>query len=212
MAALWTLSTAIESLRKRLSDGPTDKYRHQMPVLPTPDGTHRIFGVPESRLVTGTLQVFLDGEEITPDSIDHASGVFETPAPDEGQVLVASYYFQWFNDEELEEFLLQAAQLLNYEDVEDGTIPVNVRTPIISFGAYFAYLRKAAEAAPALVATAAGHTSDTTQEHPYWMNLAKMMWEAAQKELETAVTPPVGAARPAMKFIAYKMARYVPRS
>jgi hypothetical protein len=212
MAALWTLSTAIESLRTRLSDGPTDKYRHQMEVDPTPDGVHRIFGVPESRLVSGTLTVLLDGEPITPDAIDEAAGTFETPAPDEGQQLFASYYFQWFTDDELEEFLLQAAQLLSYEDVEDASIPVGIRTPVISFAAYFAYLRKAAESAPALQASAAGHTSDTSQEHPYWMNLAKMMWESAQQELATATTPPVGAARPAMKFVAYRMARYVPRS
>ena len=57
MAELWTPSSAIDSLRRRLSDGPDDKYVHQMEVDPEPDGIQDTFAVPESRLVPDTLEV-----------------------------------------------------------------------------------------------------------------------------------------------------------
>lgn len=214
MAELWTLANAIVSLRRRLSDSANDKYRHFMDVDPDPDGVHRVFAVADSRLVDDTLKVYIDGEENTPDAadIDLLKGTFEIDAPDEGADIKASYYFQWFTDSELEEFLTQALRLLTFDSVTDTTIPAGLRTAILSFAAYYAYMKKAAEAAAVINASSAGFTSDNSEEHPNWMNLAKMALEAAKEELETFNETPVGANRPAMRFVAYRLPRYVPRS
>lgn len=214
MAALWILTTAIESLRRRLSDGSLDKYVHQMDVDPEPDGVTVRFAVPDSRLVTGTLLVTKNGVAQTPATINLDDGSFDlSAAPAVTDKLFASYYFQWFNDDELEEFLLQALQMLGYDSVEDTAVPLQHRTVALSFAAYYAYMKKAAQTADALVASSSGFTSDTSKQHPYWMDMAKMAWEQAQKELETANTiTPVGTVKPAMKFATFRVPRYVPRS
>lgn len=210
----WTEAEALASLRIRLADGAADKYLHQMPVEPPPDGIHREFGVPHSRLVADTLDVYLDGEllDILPGDIDLSRGVFTIPAPDEGQKLVASYYFQWFTDAELLSCLADAAKLLNFTGVTDTSMEVSFQTPLLSFAAHYAYLRKAAESAVPTVASSAGFAADTSKEHPYWMDLAKLAWDTAKEELETVNENPVSAARPAMRFVAYRLQRYVPRS
>ena len=182
--------------------------------------------MPDSRLVPGTVRVYLDGNDITatvPEYDEDADppqsqyvalepGRLQIDAPDTGQTLQVSYYFQWFTDAELVEFLQLAAQLLGYEDVEDGSLTLKFRTPLTSFAAHYAYLKMAANAAQALAAGAAGYTADNTAEHPNWMNLAKLAWETAMKELETATINPVSAVRPHMKFVSFRLPRYVPRS
>lgn len=209
----WVLADAVASLRRRLSDGVTDKFVHQMDVDPTPNGLHRVFAVPHSLLVPDTLTVFLEGEPLESlIDLDEVAGTFEIEPPDEGQKLFASYYYQWFTDAELEEFLQQAAQLLNFTGVVDDSLPVGLRTAVQSFAAYYAYMKKAANSAPAMVASSSGFTSDTSKEHPYWMDMAKMAWDAAQQEVETFNENPVSAVRPALRFVAYRMARYVPRT
>lgn len=183
-----------------------------MDVDPDPNGTNRVFAVPDSRLVEASLAIYLDGIVAIPIDVDAARGAFEIEAPDEGQKLVASYYFQWFTDDQLDSFLQDGAQLLNYEGVEDSAMPTGIRTPLVSLGAYYAYMSKAAEAAPALVASSSGFTSDTSKEHPYWMALAKMAYEMFEKELKTFTQDPTAGAKPAIKFVSYGLHRYDPRS
>lgn len=207
-----------------MHDGPTDKYIHLSPVDPEPNGNTRLFAVPDGRLVAGSVQVLLDDEEVDLEELDESSsppqeeyidlvtGRVALSAPDTGQILKVSYYFQWFTDAELEEFLIQAGSLLGYDDVEDDAITIPTRGPIISFAAHYAYLKMAAQSAQALQAGAAGYTADNTAEHPNWMELAKMAWESAAKELEVVANNPLSVARPSMAFVNFSMSRYVPRS
>jgi len=215
MAGSWTLSNAIASLRRRLSDGPTDKYVHQMDVDPMPDGVTRRFAVPDSRLVANTLLVTLDSVAVVPSSADLDEGTFVlASAPTATQKLAGSYYFQWFNDDELEEFLGSGSEMLGYDDgVEDETLPTQIRTVVLSFAAYYAYMKKAAQTADSMQASSSGFTSDTTRQHPNWMALAQMAWEQAKSELETVNTiTPTTTVAPAMRFVSFRLQRYVPRS
>lgn len=211
MADLWTPSTAIASLRRRLSDGPDDKYVHQMEVDPEPDGQQMVFAVPDSRLVVDSLVLTLDGATADYDEVDWAAGSFTLAAPDAGQKLRANYYFQWFTDEELTGFINDASQLLGYDSLEDVSLPLALRTPVLSYACYFAYMKKAAEAADSVTASAAGFSTTTDRQNPNWLAMAKLAWENAEKEREVFNTP-LGAERPAMAWTSFRMPRYVPRS
>jgi hypothetical protein len=211
VAELWTLSSAITSLRRRLSDGPDDKYIHQMEVDPEPDGVHRTFAVPDSRLVPDTLEVTLDAVYCIPDSIDPEAGRFTLAAPDANQKLRASYYFQWFTDPELDDFLGQATQLLGYDGVGDAALPVGLRPPVLGYACYYAYMKKAAEAADSVSASAGGFSTTTNQQNPNWLAMARMAWDMATAERE-AFAEPIGSEKPAMAFVRYYVHRYVPRS
>jgi len=220
----WTETSAIANLRTRLSDQATDKYVHQSLVDPEPNGVDTEFAVPDTNLI-GIVTVYIDGQAITalPDLdleedppqdeyLDRVAGRIVIAAPDEGQKLRVSYYFQWFTDSDLQAFLTQASQLLGFESVEDGALTVQLRTPLLSFAAHYAYLKMAANSAQAVSTAAAGFEGDNTKEHPYWMDLAKEAWDTAQKELETASTNPASSIKPHMRFVAYALSRYVPRT
>ena len=207
-----------------MHDGPTDKYIHLSPVDPEPNGVTRLFAVPDQHLVTGTVLVVLDDEEVELEEYDPdaspaqeeyvmlESGRVQLSAPDTGQILKVSYFFQWFTDDDLIVFLGQGLALLGYEDAEDTGISVPLRAPILSFAAHYAYLKMAAQAAQALQAGAAGYTADNTAEHPNWMRLAEMAWESAARELEVVANNPTTTARPALAFVNFAMSRYTPRS
>jgi len=209
VAELWTPSSAIDSLRRRLSDGPDDKYVHQMEVDPEPDGIQDTFAVPESRLVPDTLEVTLEGVPATPDSIDEMAGRFTLSPPDANQKLRASYYFQWFTDAELDDFLGQASNLIGYDGVADASLPLGLRPATLSYACYFACMKKAAEAADSVSASAGGFSTDTNRQNPNWIAMAKLYWDNALREQE-AYGDPTGTEKPAMAFVAYKVHRYVP--
>lgn len=224
--AAWTLDSALNSLRTKINDSATDKYVHLAPTDPEPNGITRVFGVSDTRLVSGTVRVFLDNEELVDldeewspgdsdaepaEYIDLVSGRITIEPPDTGAILKVSYYFQWATDDELEEFLMQGAQLLGYTGVDDASLPTKFRPATLSFAAHYFYLKMAANSAQALQAGAGGFTADNTAEHPNWMDLAKLAWETAQNELEVATQDPAtGAAAPAMAFTSFSLQRYVP--
>lgn len=212
MADLWTLSTAIASLRTRLSDGATDKYVHQTKVAPTPDGVQTRFAVPDSHL-TSSLVVYLDNEDVTAQltTTDLAGGTFELDAPEKDSDLRASYYFQWFTDAELTDFLTEAAELLGFTGAEDAALPVGLRPAALSYGAYYAYMKKAALAADVVTTSQAGFSTDTSRQTPNWLSLAKMAWDNAERE-KAAFATPLGAGKPAMRFVNMGLKRVVPRT
>jgi hypothetical protein len=213
VADLWTLSSATASLRRRLSDGLDDKYVHQMEVDPEPDGVQTTFAVPDSRLVPGTLEATLDGVPLTPDSVDVDAGRFTLAAPDANQKLRASYYFQWFTEVELEDFLGQATNVVGYDGVTDAGLPLGLRPATLSYACYFACMKKAAEAADSVSASAGGFATDTNRQHPNWLATARLYWDNAVREEESyGDRTPVGTEKPAMAFVTYKMFRYVPRT
>lgn len=207
-----------------MSDQATDKYVHLSLVDPEPDGVETEFAVPDTNLVSGSVRVYLDGQLLTVPEYDPLASPAQTEyikldlgrvvvaAPDEGMKLRVSYNFQWFTDDDLLSFLTEASQLLGFSGVLDSALTLQLRTPLVSFAAHYAYLKMAAQSAQALTTAAAGFEGDNTKEHPYWMDLAKSAWDEAQKALELVNTNPTSSIKPAMKFVAYRLPRYVPRS
>lgn len=139
----WT--TAVDDLRTKLSDGPTDKLRALKRVVGTvTDGSgNLLFKTLEFRRITdfttvdetGPLGIYINGEKFGPLAMpitfdDPATGFFKfdvLSVPAAGSVIEATYYVQWFLDAELESFLRLATNWLGlgdtYANIQPGLRP-----------------------------------------------------------------------------------------
>ncbi len=119
----WTTQAEAQaSLRRLLRDGPEDKFRHRLKCFGIVNGTNLIFKTPERRRVTdfstnvdGRLGAFLnnDATNQTITSDDPVKGEFTLDsAPVQGRRVVASFYYQWFTDIEIDEFLASGGQFI----------------------------------------------------------------------------------------------------
>lgn len=135
-----TWLTPIDDLRKLLSDGDEDKLNWRKRVLPdAPNGVIQTFKTFENRRVTdftassgvaasGTLGVFVNGVQTFVMGDDPNTGEFQVAwAPVNGDYVEATYYYRWFIDVELDEFLASAYQWLGfntqYTNLSDGLQP-----------------------------------------------------------------------------------------
>jgi hypothetical protein len=124
----WT--TAVQELRTLISDTPSDRYCYRKKVFGDINGVNVSFKTFEFRRVTNftdptlsaaPLGIYLGGTRLTLDQIasdDILSGEFslKTAPSDTGIALTATYYFQWFNDDELTSFLVGASRWLQIGD------------------------------------------------------------------------------------------------
>lgn len=117
----WT--TARDELRFLVSDNVTDHRAYRKKVFGQIDGTNKVFKTFEYRRLTNfttasaPLGVYVNGvlAPVTSDSL--AVGEFEiTTAPVDGDLVQATYYFQWFLDGELDSFLVSASRWLQGSD------------------------------------------------------------------------------------------------
>ena len=132
----WT--TSILDLRTLLSDGETDRYRYRKRLFGQIDGSNTSFKTVEFRRITDLtsaslpLGVFVDGTLASVSSDDVATGELTlSSAPDDGQVVEATYYIQWFNDSELTGFLRVATNWLalgdDYTNLTQGLRPAALK-------------------------------------------------------------------------------------
>jgi len=131
----WT--TSLADLRKLLNDGPKDKLRYRKRVIGIQNGANLIFKTFEFRRTeslvgaTAPVGVYVDDTPVTVVSDDVPSGEFVlADAPTDGQTLRATYFIQWFIDDELTEFLQTAGQWIGIFDVtaiQDGLQPAAIR-------------------------------------------------------------------------------------
>lgn len=138
----WT--TAIADCRMTLSDGDTDKLAYRKKVIGIQDGSNLTFKTFEARRISNLVVavspagVFLDNAAAAVASEDRESGEFtlSTPAPTDGQSLVATYYYRWFIDTELTEFLKSASNWAGFGD--DYTLVPDAFQPAVK--EYVAFL------------------------------------------------------------------------
>lgn len=142
----WT--TAVDDLRRLLSDGAKDRLRHRKRVFGTINGTNLVFKTLEFRRVTDFTTatapegVYVDGLTVAVASDDLASGEFTlATAPLDGSVVEATYYMQWFTDAELLGFLTDAAYWLLID--QPTNIPAGLRPAALHYGAQEAYQKMA---------------------------------------------------------------------
>ncbi len=146
---------AITSLRTLVKDNPTDKLCSTKAVLGTVDGTNQIFKTFEYRRLTDftdsldfPLGVYYNGNQLAATGVaqdDPDSGTFQlqlSPPPSNRDSIRATYYYHWFTDDELAEFLTNASNWLGlgptYINLPDGLIAAALR-----FAAQEAYLAAA---------------------------------------------------------------------
>jgi hypothetical protein len=144
----WT--TAIDDVRRLLSDGPKDKLRHRKRVLGKIDGTNVTFKTLEFRRLTDFTTasapegVYVDGVT-APVTLDDPSNTGEfnvTTAPVDGSVVEATYFIQWFTDSEITGFLTSASNWILQSDVYDNISP-GLRPAAIHYAAQEAYQKLA---------------------------------------------------------------------
>lgn len=144
--------TAVSDLRTQLSDNIQDRFNSEKRCFGPVNGTNVLFRSFEFRRVTNfTTAVFPMGvyvdEVLLPASgiatDDPTTGYFQlvTP-PQNGSVVEATYYLQWFLDSELQFFLTTAAQWFDggsdYTVYSGGMIPC-----LIKYACAEAYLKMA---------------------------------------------------------------------
>ena len=131
--------TAVSDLRVILSDGPTDKLRAFKAVFGLQNGINATYKTFEFRRVSdfsatamaAPLGIYIDGVRIPAASVlsdDLATGFFTLTDPVlDTQNLAATYYIQWFNDSELDGFLIRSSNWLGLPD-DYSTIPSGLKT------------------------------------------------------------------------------------
>lgn len=147
-------ATAILALRNLIFDGPTDKRAINKKVFGVMDGVNTTFTTFENRRL-GSFQtpafplgvyvngVVVPGNKVTQD--DTGSGVFQldpSVLPTNRQALTASYYYHWFLDSDISQFLQDASNWLGL-----GTTYINVpgglNAAVLRFAAQEAYEKAA---------------------------------------------------------------------
>lgn len=147
--SVWT--NALDDLRNRLNDGPTDKLRFLKKLIGQVDGSNKLFKSFEFRRVTdfsasGTvapLGVYVN-EAIVPVSGDNPEiGVVElASAPAARDTVQGVYYVQWFKDSELTFFLQEASQWLGGGS-DFSTVAPGLRPAALEYAACEAYKKLA---------------------------------------------------------------------
>lgn len=184
-------SAAVQDVRMVLSDGPTDKLAYRKKVIGVQNGTNLVFKTFEMRRVstlvtpTGPVGVFLDDVLKTVSSEDLPSGQFTvaSPAPTDGQSLVATYYHQWFTDAEITQFLVSASEWIGFVD-NFPNIPEDLRPAAKEYAAFQGYQKLASKWAAHLAETYQLYDApDEKRFNPVtqYMSIAKQKFEIAVK-------------------------------
>ncbi len=204
---------AIGVMRACLGDGLTDKFEHKAEVTPTPDGANTDFFCGHTRVIDGTFSVVTNGEDMSTAewTLNAATGVVTiTGAPTE--TVLCSYYWQWFQDAELEAFLNDASSVLGYTGFADTALPVGLRSATMDYAMALAFTRKASESADSLQAGAPdGYSIDTGKSSPQWLKLAWDATQRAQMKLKWFVESPLAGGRPSMAITTFNLPVYTPR-
>lgn len=140
----WTDS--LVKLRSFLADNDNDRLRHRKAIFGLQDGTNATYITFEDRRVTdfsdpatsAPLGVYVNGMPATV-TVDYpVIGEFTlTTAPQNGDTIEATYYYQWFQDSDLATFLENAGNWANYPDIT--AVPYGLQPAVLRFAAADAY-------------------------------------------------------------------------
>lgn len=183
--------TAVGDCRKTLSDGPTDKLAYRKKVIGQQDGLNLTFKTFEARrissLVTpaGPAGVFLNNAlvPVTSEDLDSGEFVLTAPAPTDGDQFVASYYYQWFLDSELQEFLASASVWAGFSD-DYTLIPDTFRPAVKEYVAFQGYQKLVSKMSVQLAETYQLYDApDEKRFNPVtmYMNISKQKFDLATK-------------------------------
>lgn len=155
-----TWANPIADVRKILSDGPTDKLCYRKPVIGgEANGVNTVFKTFEARRLStfvgasAPLGVYVNGTLAPVTTDDLAIGEFAlTTPPADGDSIRATYYHQWFNDDEITEFLVSAAEFVGFQD-NYASITPDLRPAAKEYAAGIGYQKLVAKMAVNLAET-----------------------------------------------------------
>lgn len=104
-------STALAELRQLLADTEFHKKATKKKLIGKIDGNNQAFITYDKRILEDTLQVFVNDEEVNFTLEDAVRGeITLSEAPGLNTKATASYYFVWWLDDELKNFLNKGAE------------------------------------------------------------------------------------------------------
>lgn len=143
--------TSSDDLRRLLSDGPTDRIAARKSLVGELNSVNTLFKTFEFRRITdftastSPLGLFLNGVLLANADVasdDVATGFFSlVVAPSDGDRLEANYYYQWFLDTEIADFILKAVNWLGILDPTD--LQFGLQDCALHHAAAQAYLKQA---------------------------------------------------------------------
>ena len=152
-----TYLTAIPDLRLLLSDQGDDRYNYRHDCFGKIDGINAQFKTFFRRRVTnftvastGGEGIYVDGTQVLSTSIawdNQETGEFAFSSsggviPQDGSAVEASYYYQWFDDSEMDTFLQQSSRWL--QGFNDYTLtPPPLIDALIKYAASQGYAKMA---------------------------------------------------------------------
>lgn len=137
------LATAVSETRAFLNDGPQDKPVKRKQLVGNVNGSNTQFQTWEDRLVPGSFIAFVDFTQVPVVELDDIQGVVQlATAPTPGQVVRGRYYYQFFLDSEMQEFVQRgAAMIVESEDVT--LVAPGLKDACMSFAGYFGFRKQA---------------------------------------------------------------------
>lgn len=205
-------SSAVSDLRSLLNDNSTDRYRYRKKVFGELNGTNTAFKTLENRRVTdlsATAGVWKNGVLLSIASI--ASDVPLTgefvlvTAPVDGDVLEASYYYQYFLDAELTVFLTSGADWLGFAGDYTNLDP-GLRPSCKHYAAAEGYLRLASRMTEAWTDTYRledAPNNERTNLIKMWMDAAEMHRDMARKLRDDYYTRQGQSLSPNWEFVQF---------
>jgi hypothetical protein len=147
--------SGISDLQVLLSDQPDDRYMYRKRVFGQCDGTNTSFKTFDRRRVTNFTVAATSGEglylnsvliassNVTSDVPETGEFVLSTGStPNDGDILEASYYFQWFDISELDTFLqISSRWLQGFNDYTQT--PNQLIDALLKYAAAEAYMKMA---------------------------------------------------------------------
>lgn len=133
-------ATGITELRQLLSDSAERKRATKKQIIGKIDGENTTFTTYDKNIFEDTLQVFVNDVEVDASLDDEIAGqIILASAPDKNTKVTATYYFRFWNDDDLTNFLNKGAEATGqFSDASPDKAYLSIQ-PGLKFAAlYFA--------------------------------------------------------------------------
>lgn len=137
-------TAAITELRQILADTSVNKVATKKKLIGDIDGVNTTFVTYDKRFIASTLKIFVAGVLLTSTEftvVDAISGEIELiTAPQINDKVVATYYWQFWIDDEIKNFLNKGAETISEVDITDPDqayllIPAGLKKAALYFAA-----------------------------------------------------------------------------
>ena len=139
-------TTGKADLRRLLSDGDQVKRAFQKVVIGPVDGINADFVTLENRYVPGSVDLYVDGLLVVKGTNyteqDPVAGLIRFQPgyiPNQNAIIKASYYGQYFIDDDLDGFLIAAMSDLSMDSTDSTTIAAGLQSSLLHYAAANAY-------------------------------------------------------------------------